>query len=463
MAAVPTIAQTLAGFVAGLDHASIPRAVRERAALHFLDSIGIALAASRLDYARRACAGLASLGGGEHVVIGMRTRLGLRDAVLMNGMLVHGLEYDDTAIRGRVHASAFCAPCALGVGAQVHASGRAVLTAYAAGLECSVRIGIGARGGFSRAGYNAVGVLGAFGSALVAGRLLGLDAAALTRAQGIALSTATGTREFTCDDSWTKRFEAGWPAASGIAAAALAQQGFRGPATAYDGKWGLFVTHLPEPAGADARAAVTASLGEAWEIERILIKLLPSCYFNHPVINSTLALVNGHDLAADGIHAIRVLVPEAAVDTVCEPRAVKLAPEDPATAQFSVYFAAAAAACLRGFPLEVYDDATLADPRIRALAQKVTWAIDPHPTFPAHYSGGVEITMADGRTFSAREDVNLGSVERPLAPGTIEDKFLANAMRAMPRESALALRETLLAIDEVDDIAAIAARLGGDG
>ena len=51
-----TIAPTLARFVTGLDHAAIPAVVRERARLHLLDSVGIALAAAGLESARKACA-----------------------------------------------------------------------------------------------------------------------------------------------------------------------------------------------------------------------------------------------------------------------------------------------------------------------------------------------------------------------------------------------------------------------
>ena len=137
------------------------------------------------NFAQKACAGLAALGGGEYTVIGMPAKLALRDAVLMNGMLVHGLEFDDTAIRGRIHPSAFAVPCALGAGAFARARGRDVLAAYIAGVECAVRIGMAARGRFSPAGFNAVGVGGAFGSVLIAGKLLGLSPAQLTMAQRV--------------------------------------------------------------------------------------------------------------------------------------------------------------------------------------------------------------------------------------------------------------------------------------
>lgn len=456
----PTVAEALAGFVTALEPASIPATVRARAKLHILDSIGIAYASAGLDFARAACAGLGALGGGDYPVIGMPAQLSLRDSVLMNGMLVHGLEFDDTAIRGRIHPSAFGVPCALGAGAYAHTTGAEMLTAYIAGMECAIRIGMAARGGFSPAGFNAVGIVGAFGSALVAGRLLGLTAAQLASAQGIAYSTAAGNREFSATESWTKRFEAGWPAASGITAAMLAKQGFVGPRTPYEGKFGVFNTYLNAPAAAADVAAITRGLGDEWEFSRILIKLRPSCFFNHPVINTTIALVTQHDLRVSDISRIRVLMPPAAIDTVCEPRAEKLAPRDIAAAQFSVYFSAACAAARRRFTLQEMDAAALQDPAIQALAAKVEYAIDAQSNFPAHYCAGVEIETVDGRRYSAREDVNAGSVEKPIPPSVIEEKFMDNAQRVLSRERAEAIRDLLLDIESCGDMRAITSQLG---
>ena len=72
----------------------------------------------------------------------------------------------------------------------------------------------------------------------------------------------------------------------------------------------------------------------------------------------------------------------------------------------------------------------------------------------------MEITTVDGRQFSAREDVNLGSAEKPLAASAIEEKFLGNAQRVMSRPRAEAIRDLLLNIESCDDVSAITAQLG---
>jgi 2-methylcitrate dehydratase PrpD len=118
------IAETLAQFVHQLRYEGIPAAVRERAKDLMLDAIGIAFASTKFEFAEKALAGLSFFGNGERAVIGMPAKLALRDAAVMNGVLIHGLDYDDTHLEGVVHASASCFSCAFGVAAEVNASGR---------------------------------------------------------------------------------------------------------------------------------------------------------------------------------------------------------------------------------------------------------------------------------------------------------------------------------------------------
>jgi 2-methylcitrate dehydratase PrpD len=450
-----TIAETLAQFATAQDIGAIPAPIREKARMHLLDSVGVALASSTFEFAHRAYEGSSRFGGGEHQVIGMPGRLALRDAVCMNGILTHGIEYDDTSILGRIHPSAFCAPAALGVGAFARASGKAMLTAYIVGVECAIRIGAAAKGGFSPAGFNATGVVGSFGAAMTAGKLLGLDAGQLANAQGIVYSTAAGNREFVATDGWTKRLDPGWAAVSGLTAASLARAGYVGPPTPYEGRYGLYRVYLEHEVTAQDIELVTAGLGEEWHFGALSLKALPSCYFNHPLINSTIAVMNRHDLVPGSIRSICVYLPRAAIDTVCEPAAAKYAPTDLAAALFSAYYNVASAAIRRRHTLDELQPEALADPDVLALARKVTYAIDAESTFPRHYSGAVEIVTMDGRTYSDREDVNKGSSERPLTAAEVEAKFMDNACRAIAHERAETIMAAILDIERIDEVSTL--------
>ena len=109
--------RALAEFAANLRYDDIPPHVRDLAKLLILDALGCGLAATGYDFAKATFAGAQALGGeGPCAVIGSATRLPLRDAALVNGVLLHGLDFDDSNFLGILHPTVACLPAALGVG-----------------------------------------------------------------------------------------------------------------------------------------------------------------------------------------------------------------------------------------------------------------------------------------------------------------------------------------------------------
>ena len=219
-----SISQQIAGFAANLTWKQIPKATRENAKYHILDAIGTALAATRFDFAQHALSGLLSVAdGGKNTIIGMSVRLPLRDAALLNGILAHGLDYDDTHPGAIVHPSSSALPCALALGEHMDASGKDLLTAYALGVEISTRVGVAAHGLMHAMGFHTTGIAGHFGCAVAAGKLFNLSPAKLALAQGLAGSTTSAMSEHRADGAWNKRVHPGWAAVGGITAASLAR------------------------------------------------------------------------------------------------------------------------------------------------------------------------------------------------------------------------------------------------
>jgi 2-methylcitrate dehydratase PrpD len=128
-------------------------------------------------------------------------------------------------------------PPALAVAEEMEVSGREFITAFVAGFEVLHRIGDAAREKSEKLGFHAPGVTGPFGAAIVAGRLLNLNAGQMTNALGIAGSLSSGLLEFAKSGGGTvKRLHLGHGTQSGVMAAMLARDGFAGPATILEGK-----------------------------------------------------------------------------------------------------------------------------------------------------------------------------------------------------------------------------------
>lgn len=456
------IAETLAAFAAELDYAAIPETVRERAKHLILDATGIALASTRWDFAHKSLSALQGLGGaGPCTVLGMPARLPVRDAATLNGILVHGLDYDDTHVPGVVHATASAWPCALAMGEHLGLDGRTVLAAYVLAVEASSRLGMVPRGGFHQVGFHPTGLLGAFGCALAAGRLMGANAEQLTQAQGITLSTAAGSLEFLEDGAWTKRLHPGWAAATGISGAALARQGFIGAGRPYDGRFGLYPSHLGPLAEDCDYALATAGLGERWEVERVAVKPFPACHFAHACADAAIAIAAEHAPRPEDIASVRALVPQEVVKTICEPAERKLQPGSDYDAKFSVQYIVAASLVRGRFGLAELEDAARTDPTILELTRRVAYEVDPDSAFPDAYSGEVVVTLRDGRELRHREHVNRGAADRPLSNEEVVAKFMENAALAVATDRAEAIAEAVLALDLRPDLAVLSRAVAG--
>ena len=442
-----TPALAIARFVAELRYEDIPAAVRERARIQILDGLGVGFASNAYPFAEKTIAGLRALGGtGDCTVLGRRERLPVRDAALANGILIHGLDFDDTHLASIVHATAAALPSALSLAEALDLHGRDLLTAYVAGMEVAIRLGAAVKGGFHHAGFHATGIVSHFSAALVAGKLLELTQDQLVSAQGIAASSASGVQVFLEEGAWTKRFHPGWGAVAGITAAHLARHGFVGPSRPYEGKFGLFETHLHDGAAAVDIACLGAELGERWHLCDTAIKPYPVCHFIHGAADAAIGL-HAELPASQSVSRIRVLLPTPTLPVVAEPAVDKKRPQTDYAAKFSAPFVVATCLVHGRFGLAELQPDALKDPAVLALCERTECASDPETAFPAYFSGGVELELADGQRLRRHVRVNSGAGERTLSTDEASAKFAAAAGMVLSSDRASRARDAILSLD----------------
>ncbi|MCE9639184.1 MAG: MmgE/PrpD family protein, partial [Betaproteobacteria bacterium] len=382
-AEAPALSRTIAEFVQTVEYSSLPQKLRDFARFHILDVVGTSLAATKFEFAQRALNGLAALAdGGSVSVIGSGALLPLKDAVIMNGILAHGLDYDDTHPGGPVHPSSSAFPCALGLAEFLDRSGKDLLTAYLIAVEISTRVGIATNGALLKAGYHTTGVAGHMGCALGAGHLLRLNAEQLVYAQGLAGSTASALAEHRADGAWNKRFHPGWAGAGAITAASLARSGFIGTKKIYEGQDGLFRSHAGTHLGLIQPGALVEGLGITWRAEEVAVKPYPVCHMLHACIDSVLSLKREHQFKVDDIAEVRALLHPAVFHSVCENPELRRKPASDYIAKFSVYYTLAAALVRGRCGFAELEDEALGDPAILALAARVSYDADPDSLYP---------------------------------------------------------------------------------
>jgi 2-methylcitrate dehydratase PrpD len=318
------------------------------------------------------------------------------------------------------------------------------------GIEVAARLGMAANGGFHQVGFHPTGLVGAYAASVVAGKLSGLDATEIAQAQGFVHSLASGSLEFLASGAWTKRAHPGWAGVAGITAAAFARSGFESPALPYEGRFGLYASHLGDRTF-DVEV-VRAGLGEVWETAAVAVKPFPACHFTHAFADAAITLREAHGLTPDDIDSVRCLIGQGEISTVCEPRAAKLRPHSAYDAQFSLPYVTAAAFARGQFTLAELEESAWTDPEILALASRVVHEPDADSAFPKYFSGEVVVTTRDGRELRCREHVNRGAGDRPLGEAEVTEKFRGTAGLALDAVRVDEIIDAVLTLEGREDV-----------
>jgi len=453
-----TISETLAAFAHELTFDTLPDEVVEKVKLHLIDTVGIGLASTKMEFAGPVYKAAGELGtGDESTVFGFGTRHPAVFAALVNGTLAHGIDFDDTHIGAVLHVSAALASAGLAVGEARNASGKSLIESLAAGMEASIRLGLVARGGFNLRGMHQTGMCTPFGACLTSAKLSALSLGAMENGLGICGTMASGITQI--EQSWLKRMNPGWAAHSGISAARLAGNGFLGPREVFEGVHGVFPSHL----GADTAfpwERLTAGLGSHWEILDIAIKPYPACHYTHAFIDCAKKLKEEYHIDPKDIDIIECKASDGIVSMVLEPREEKLRPKNPYMAQFSVQFLVASMLVKGYVTLDTVYFEPLDDPAILEVAERIEWMPDPHSDFPVNFPGEMRIILKDGRECSTRESFNRGGPRNPLSKQEVTDKFLDNATRAVSSSQARELLKLLDGLETISDVSRLAQYYG---
>jgi 2-methylcitrate dehydratase PrpD len=305
-------------------------------------------------------------------------------------------------------------------------TGRDLILSIAVANEISCRVGSVSPGQFHRRGFHPTGLFAPFGIAAGIGKILGLDAQRLAWAEGTAGSCAAGLLECWVDGTQTKFLHSGFAAQSGLTAALLADAGVSGPPNVFEGRFGLFASHLQEASVPKNFGRIGDGLGTHWESRNSSFKPFPTAHVLHPYVSAILRLRAQGVRAADVVR-IECPVAEFNVSIVCEPVAEKTAPATQAHCRVCLQYTMAEALYAGSLGKNAYSEAMRLNPEVLALARKVEYVVDPAFPGPGRFKGAVRVTLNDGRVLEEIEEYNRGSAENPMSDAELRAKFDDNA------------------------------------
>jgi 2-methylcitrate dehydratase PrpD len=430
------LTRKLAEFASSFSIQSAPALAVSNAKLAILDCLGVSLLAvtqevgqATLSFARDNC------GAGPCTVWGTGITTGARDAAFCNGVLSHGLDYDD-----RNHSSTYTLAAAMAVAEQHDLSGPRVLEAFIVGRE--VRNSLdklfsdrGSGLGPGAKGWHSNGILGAIAAACAVANALRLDSQTTLAALGLAAGSCGAlTRD---GGTMAKPFRTGHSAATGLTCVLLARSGFSSDETAIEGRFGLLDALSPIPDA--ALQSLGKNLGRTFHLEAgIRIKPFASCTASHSGIEAMLRLQEAHRIAADEVETIE-----------CDLRPYPLIrhyPKRGFEGRFSLPFCLAVALMRKRVAPEDFTDRNLADPTVQSLIARTR-----------HVAGSAALTVTlRGGTIlseSLRPHSDLCDAEQ------IEAKFHRSTAAILTDQAASTVSDMIQGLDRLPSVHQLTTRL----
>lgn len=446
-------ARAAAEYATSLDLATVPDRVVHRARIVLLDTVGVCLRGGETEYVAAYATGGAGLcagtpvGGPGATVFATLDRRPPVEAALVNAAGGTTLELDEGNQRS-AHPGIHTVPPAIAVGEHLGVPGDALLAAIVAGYETGARLGDVIRP--MRDGLHPHGGWAPVSGAVAAGRLLGLDVDELADAIRIAVNPfVVGHWRAALEGATVRDFYPGICCAHGVRAAELAAAGVDGVRAA--------VTEclLPYTAEAGAAAdlpAAAASLGELYYLDSSYVKLHAACRYTHAPLEALAALLDGHDVAPAAVD--RIVVETFALGTLLDERS----PATVLAAKFSTPFALATRLVTGSSGVDAFTAETVADDRIRALAERVEVVEDDafeRRATEGEWGARVTLELEDGRTLDETVRDARGGGDDPVTDEEVIEKFDDLVGATLPADRTARLREALLEVEAAPSVDAL--------
>ena len=454
--------QLLADWTLAIGNEDLPQACMTQAKLLLLDSIGCAIAGKPEDVCQGILAVCREVGGtGPCSIIGEAQGTDLVHAVLANGALLRVLDLNDYVVVQGKHGPQIGGhpsdniPVALAVGEARKKSGPDVLASIIIGYEVLGRI----KSLMDRKGaWDGVTISG-FVAALMAGRLMGLDAKRLANALALAGARApTPAIVRHGGISAAKSIANALVAEAAVEATLLAEQGLTGPLAILEHERGLRTVF---PVG-DAAQTVSERFPEQPYIMFSNVKAYPCVATAQAAAAAALDIHKMLQGKIDNLARVEVIMIDNPFihDQQTDPKRVH--PHSREGADHSFQYVVAAALTDGAFGPAQFEGERWHDPKSLALMEKIEMARDP--ALNQHAIGSYPCVIAayekSGKKHVAERLYPPGYSKGGLTQADVVEKFHAVA-ESLPVERRERIIAAALDLDRAKSLERLTAALRG--
>ena len=406
-----------------IKYEDLPGHVIEIVKCEIIDSLAAALGASSADGIKQLLDVIDEWGGNrQSTIITGGIKCPAPDAALVNGTLIHALDYDDGCPATLVHIGCTAVSAGFSVAERAGGvTGKEFITSLVLGSDFINRLALASRpnGSITESGWFPTALYGYLGSAAVAGRIMKLDREPMLNALGIAYNQCAGNMQSIHDGVFAKAIAAGLAAKGGVTACIMAERGISGTRNCLEGKAGFY--HVYHGGDYDPQILVK-DLGERFETERIGFKPYPCCGQSHAAIYAALSLRSKYNIVLAEVQDITVSLGDAAY-ILCVPLQEKQNPQTVIDAQFSLPWTVATALVKGKVTLEDFTMTAIQKEEVLEVSRKVTGRLEPEFSTRNVGPSSVTIKLNTGQEYTQCVEFGPGSVENPMTFDDCVRKF----------------------------------------
>lgn len=349
---------------------------------------------------------------GKFKAIGTSKNLVLKEAVFLNGLNGHALDYDDGTNSGIIHLGSPIFSLLIPLAQRYHISVDDMLEAAIIGYEASYTMAVSIQPGHKAMGYHATGTCGTLGATLAAAYMLGFTEEERFQAFAAASVAASGMLKVLDDGSELKPYNVAKTSLLSLTALQMAKAGFKGHPDPLGGRG-----FLKMMTGRDDIELKPVLLNGTYAIMKSYTKPYASCRYTHPCVEAAIHLrakVKPEEVASIDIRTYDLAV--AGHEHTEIPGSY--------SAKMSIPYATAVGLIFGKAGLQEFSEEMVKRTDILELVRKIKVTADDEmsKTFPAKQTAVVTIHTKDG-AYSEQVDFPKGEPENPLSDEEFRTRY----------------------------------------
>lgn len=393
----------------------IPDSAMKRAHRSLIDYIAVTTAGAKANQEKlKKYFAFAEPENGNSTLIGMGKISNLKEAVFLNGLNAHALDFDDGTNTGIIHLGSTLFSALIPLAEKYGIEKDKMLRAAIIGYETSFTMAVSIQPKHKVLGFHATGTCGVLGIAIAASYMLDFTDEERRNAFAIAGVSATGMLKVLDDESELKPYNVAKSALLGLTAVQMAKAGFIGHHDVLGGNRG----YLKMMTGEENIEFKSPLLNGTYAIEKSYTKPYAACRYCHPAIEAAIKI--GKVAEPTKIKVITVHTYDLAVGGHDHTKIQGIG-----SAKMSIPYGVAVGLIEGKAGLIEYDSSHVESENILSLTKRVTVKdrSEFSEKFPEVQSAEVDVLTVTGEHIVERVDFPKGEPENPMTEEEFVERF----------------------------------------